>query len=137
MISLGSLAFLHWLGLNVQIDLAVVGAIMTIIGYSLNDTIIVFDRIREDARILRKLSFPEVINHSINITLSRTLMTSGTTILVLMALVVWGGPNIFPLAIVMLIGVVFGTLSSLFIVSPIMLFFHRREEAQEKAALAH
>ena len=133
-ITLGILAIFHALGFAVQIDLQVIGAIMTIIGYSLNDTIIVFDRIREDVRLLRRLSFREVINHALNITLSRTIMTSGTTLLVLFALVLLGGQSIFAFSLVMTIGVLIGTLSSLFIASPVMLYFHNREVAQHNQA---
>ena len=100
---------------------------MTIVGYSLNDTIIVFDRIREEARLMPKHSFVSVINHALNVTLSRTLMTSGITLLVLLPLVFLGGSTIFGFALVMIIGVIFGTLSSLFIAAPLMLFFHNRE----------
>lgn len=131
-ITLGILALFHALGFPVQIDLQVVGAIMTIIGYSLNDTIIVFDRIREDLRVMRKMSFREIINHALNVTLSRTIMTSGTTLLVLLALVLFGGQSIFSFSLVMTIGVVIGTLSSLFIASPVMLYFHEREQANER-----
>lgn len=126
-ITLGILAFFHQLGFPVQIDLQVVGAIMTIIGYSLNDTIIVFDRIREDSKILRKMAFKDIVNHALNVTLSRTLMTSGTTLLVLFALVFLGGRSIFAFSLVMTIGVIVGTLSSLFIASPVMLYMHNRE----------
>ena len=124
---MGILALFHKLGFAVQIDLQVIGAIMTIIGYSLNDTIIVFDRIREDSKLLRKMKFSDVINEALNVTLSRTLMTSGTTLLVLMTLVVLGGQSIFAFSLVMTIGVVVGTLSSLFIAAPVMLYFHNRE----------
>lgn len=127
LITLGILAIFKALGLAVQIDLQVVGAIMTIIGYSLNDTIIVFDRIREDTRLMRKMPFSEVVNHALNVTLSRTLMTSGTTLLVLLSLVFLGGHSIFAFSLVMTIGVVVGTLSSLFIASPVMLYIHNRE----------
>lgn len=132
-ITLGILAFFHKLGFAVQIDLQVIGAIMTIIGYSLNDTIIVFDRIREDSKLLRKMKFVDIINHSLNVTLSRTLMTSGTTLLVLLALVLLGGKSIFGFSLVMTIGVIVGTISSLFIASPVMLYFHNREQKK----LAH
>jgi SecD/SecF fusion protein len=134
LITLGILALFHRLGFPVQIDLQVVGAIMTIIGYSLNDTIIVFDRIREDMKILRKLKFSEIINHALNVTLSRTLMTSGTTLLVLLALVFLGGKSIFAFSLVMTIGVVVGTLSSLFIASPVLLYFHNREVSREEGS---
>lgn len=126
-ITLGILAFLRAIGLSVQIDLQVIGAIMTIIGYSLNDTIIVFDRIREDAKILRRMKFRDVVNHALNVTLSRTIMTSGTTLIVLLTLVLLGGHSIFAFSLVMTIGVLVGTLSSLFIASPVMLYFHDRE----------
>ena len=129
-ITLGILAFFHALGFPVQIDLQVIGAIMTIIGYSLNDTIIVFDRIREDIKIMRRMKFNDIINHALNVTLSRTIMTSGTTLLVLLALVLLGGQSIFAFSLVMTIGVVIGTLSSLFIASPVMLYFHNREVEQ-------
>ena len=126
-ITLGVLALFHALGFAVQIDLQVIGAIMTIIGYSLNDTIIVFDRIREDLKLMKRAKFRDVINHALNVTLSRTIMTSGTTLLVLLALVLLGGQSIFAFSLVMTIGVVIGTLSSLFIASPVMLYFHNRE----------
>lgn len=126
-ITLGIMAMFHKLGFGIQIDLQVIGAIMTIIGYSLNDTIIVFDRIREDTKLHRKMSFVDIINHALNVTLSRTLMTSGTTLLVLLSLVFLGGKSIFAFSLVMTIGVLVGTLSSLFIASPVMLYFHNRE----------
>lgn len=136
LITLGILAFFHKMGFPVQINLEVIGAIMTIIGYSLNDTIIIFDRIREDLRLMRKMKFYDVINHALNVTLSRTLMTSGTTLLVLLAMVLLGGKAIFGFSLVMTIGVVIGTLSSLFIASPVMLFFHNKEHA-ENGQMAH
>lgn len=130
-ITLGILAIFQALGLAVQIDLQVVGAIMTIIGYSLNDTIIVFDRIREDIRLLRKMPFNQIVNHALNVTLSRTMMTSGTTLLVLLSLVLFGGHSIFAFSLVMTIGVIVGTLSSLFIASPVMLYMHNLEEKKQ------
>jgi SecD/SecF fusion protein len=131
-ITLGIFAFFHWIGFPVQIDITIIGAIMTIIGYSLNDTIIVFDRVREDIRLLRKLSFPAVVNHALNVTLSRTVMTSGTTLLVLLSLVLFGGKTIFGFSLIMAIGILVGTFSSLYIASPIMLYIHDREEAKKK-----
>lgn len=130
-LTLGVLALFHWMGFLVQIDLQVIGAIMTIIGYSLNDTIIVFDRIREDIRLFRKMTFSEIINHALNVTLSRTVMTSGTTMLVLLALVLFGGHSIFAFSLVMTIGVVIGTFSSLFIAAPMLLYMHNRELAED------
>jgi len=127
LLTLGILAMFHKLGFAVQINLEIIGALMTIIGYSLNDTIIIFDRIREDMGIFRKKPFTEIINHSINVTLSRTIMTSLTTLVVLLALVFLGGKSLFGFSLVMSVGVIIGTLSSLFIAPPIMVFFHNQE----------
>lgn len=123
--TIGLLALLHALGVPAQIDLKTIAALMTIIGYSLNDTIIIFDRIREDAKLQRKTSFREIMHSALNVTLSRTIMTSTTTLVVLVALIALGGSTIFGLALVMIIGVCFGTLSSLFVASPLLLLFHR------------
>ncbi len=130
-ITLGIVALFHMLGFPIEINLQAVGAILTIIGYSLNDTIIVFDRIREEVRILRKLKFAEVINHSLNVTLNRTIMTSGTTLLVLLSLVFLGGTSIFGFSLIMTIGVLVGTFSSLFIASPAMLWVHNQIRKRE------
>jgi SecD/SecF fusion protein len=130
-ITIGVVALLHWLGCPVQIDLNTVAALMTIVGYSLNDTIIIFDRIREDLRLMRKSSFKEIINHALNVTLSRTLMTSGTTLLVLLPLVFLGGSTVFGFALVMIIGIIFGTLSSLFVAAPLLNYFHERQQQKE------
>ncbi len=129
--TVGFIALLHALKVPLQIDLTTVAALMTIVGYSLNDTIIVFDRIREDVRLMRKARFYDIINHALNVTLSRTTMTSGTTLLVLIPLIALGGSTLFGFALVMAIGVIFGTLSSLFIATPLLKFFHDREEARE------
>ena len=126
--TVGTMAILHAFGLGIQIDLNTVAALMTMVGYSLNDTIIVFDRIREDVRLMRKSSFTEIINHALNITLSRTILTSGSTLVVLIPLIFLGGSTLFGFALVMAIGVIFGTLSSLYIAAPLMKFFHDREE---------
>jgi SecD/SecF fusion protein len=132
-ITLGAIGLLHTIGVPVQIDLNTVAALMTIVGYSLNDTIIIFDRIREELLEKKQESFGKVVNHALNATLSRTTMTSGTTLLVLVALVAFGGSSIFSFALVMAIGVFFGTLSSWFIASPLLLFFQKKEAAKELA----
>lgn len=129
--TLGLLAILHAIGLAVQIDLSTVAALLTIVGYSLNDTIIIFDRIREDVRLMHKASFSDIINHALNITLSRTMMTSGTTLLVLIPMILLGGSTLFGFSLVIAIGVIFGTLSSLFIAAPLMKYFHDREHRKE------
>ncbi|MBX7067205.1 MAG: protein translocase subunit SecD [Parachlamydiales bacterium] len=129
-ITIGLMGILHLFGVPVQIDLNTVAAIMTIVGYSLNDTIIIFDRIREEMHLSKNRSLPKLVNHALNATLSRTSITSGTTLLVLIALVILGGSSIFSFALVMTIGVFFGTLSSWYIASPLMLYFHGREEKE-------
>lgn len=126
--TIGLISLLYYFEVPVQIDMHAIAALMTIIGYSLNDTIIVFDRIREESKFIRDMSFPEVVNHSLNITLSRTTITSGTTLAVLIALVLLGGSTIFSFALIMAIGVIVGTFSSLFIASPLMLYFYKKEK---------
>lgn len=107
--------------LQMEFDLTVLAAILAVIGYSLNDTIVVYDRIRENFRSLRKENSTKVMNISLNQTLSRTLMTSITTALVLVALALLGGQIIHNFAIALLIGVGIGTYSSIYVASPIVL----------------
>ncbi|WP_027184327.1 protein translocase subunit SecF [Desulfovibrio inopinatus] len=107
--------------LGKEFDLTIVAALLTILGYSLNDTIIVFDRIRENLRGTKSPEFGPVINKSINQTLSRTILTSGTTMLVLLCLFFFGGGVIHDFALAMIIGIVTGTYSSIFVASPILL----------------
>lgn len=107
--------------IGMEFDLTVLAAVLAVIGYSLNDTIVVFDRIRENFRKLRKDRAEEIMNTSLNQTLSRTLMTSLTTILVLLALATLGGEIIHNFAIALLVGVIVGTYSSIFVASPIVL----------------
>jgi SecD/SecF fusion protein len=109
-----------------QINLPIIAAILTIIGYSLNDTIVVFDRIREDLKIMKRLTFKGIINTSINQTLSRTMLTSLTTLLVVLALLFLGGQAVSDFAFAMCFGVIVGTYSSIFIASPILLLFHKK-----------
>jgi preprotein translocase subunit SecF len=111
--------------LNKELDLAIVAAFLTIIGYSLNDTIIVFDRIRENIRAKTDMALPKVINLSINQTLSRTILTSGTTLMVVLFLVLLGGGVIHDFALALLIGIGIGTYSSIFVASPILLGFSK------------
>ena len=107
--------------LNIEITLQIVAALLTIIGYSLNDTIIVYDRIRENVAKNTKEPFPQVINKSINETLSRTTLTSLLTLLVVLALYVFGGSVIHHFAFAMLIGIIVGTYSSIYVASPILI----------------
>ncbi len=107
--------------LGLEFDLTVLAAVLALIGYSLNDTIVVYDRIRENFRQLRNKSTEEIMNISVNVTLSRTIMTSLTVILVLISLFFLGGEVIHNFSIVLLFGVFFGTYSSIFIASPMAL----------------
>lgn len=106
---------------QLDFDLSVLAAVLAVIGYSLNDTIVVFDRIRENFRKMRKATPEQVINISLNQTLSRTLMTSITTLLVLIALFVFGGETIHGFATALIFGVLIGTYSSIYVASPITL----------------
>jgi preprotein translocase subunit SecF len=108
---------------NLTFDLSVLAAILAVIGYSLNDSIVVFDRIRENNIILRKLSIFDVLDKSINQTLSRTLVTSLTTLLVIVSLLIFGGHAVENFAIAMLIGIIIGTYSSIFIASASLSYF--------------
>ena len=111
---------------NKEFDLTVVAALLTIIGYSLNDTIIVFDRIRENLLKARKRDFGEVVNSSINQTLSRTILTSGTTLAVVTTLFILGGGVIHDFAFALMVGVVVGTYSSIFVASPVLIAWQAR-----------
>ncbi|WP_109468237.1 protein translocase subunit SecF [Albibacillus kandeliae] len=108
--------------LQIKFDLAIIAALLTIVGYSLNDTVVVFDRVRENLRKFKKTPLKEVLNLSINETLSRTTMTSLTTLLALIALIVLGGDVIRGFVFAMIWGIVVGTYSSIFIASPVLLF---------------
>lgn len=111
--------------LGFQVSLTTVAALLTIIGYSINDTIVIFDRIREDLRADQRTSFPELVNNAINKTLSRTLLTTFTTMLAVGSLLVFGGGSIRDFAMTMMIGMVFGTYSSLFIATPLTLAWYK------------
>lgn len=106
-----------------EITLSVVAALLTIVGYSLNDTIVVFDRIRENFRRYRGRNLTEVINRSINETLSRTVLTSVTTLIVVACLFILGGGVIHDFAFALLIGIIVGTYSSIFVASPVLLIW--------------
>ncbi|MBW2063437.1 MAG: protein translocase subunit SecF [Deltaproteobacteria bacterium] len=106
-----------------EISLAIIAAFLTIVGYSLNDTIVVFDRIRENLGRFRRRSFEEIMNASINETMSRTLLTSVTTLVVVVSLFVLGGGVIHDFAFALLVGIIVGTYSSIFIASPILLIW--------------
>ncbi len=107
--------------LQIKFDLAIIAALLTIVGYSLNDTVVLFDRVRENLRRYKKPELSEVLNLSVNGTLSRTVMTSVTTLIALIALFVFGGDVIRPFVFAMIWGVVVGTYSSIFVASNILL----------------
>lgn len=113
-----------------QVSLIVITALLTIIGYSINDTVVVFDRIREVVRRDRKSTFADVCNAAINSCLSRTVITSVTTLFAVLALFLFGDGSIFDFALTMLIGIVAGTYSSIFIATPIMYWFYRGERPE-------
>jgi len=110
---------------NYEFDLTIVAALLTIVGFSVHDTVIVSDRIRENMRKVRRRPLAEIINQSINETLSRTVLTTGTAILVIVALYLLGGSVIHGFAFALLVGFLIGTYSSIFVASPIVLAFER------------
>ena len=113
---------------NRQIDLLIVTALLTIAGYSINDTIVIYDRVRENLRLRHKLSLAEVINLSVNQTLSRTLLTSGVTLLVVIAMFFWGGAVLHNFAFSLLVGFISGVYSTVFIASPLVLAWAKRSK---------
>ncbi len=115
-----------------EITLPIIAALLTIVGYSLNDTIVVFDRVRENLRKKRKEEYEKIINMSINETLSRTILTSGTTLLVVAALLILGGGVIHDFAFALLVGIIAGTYSSIFIASPVLIFWEKVLPAAKK-----
>jgi SecD/SecF fusion protein len=113
-----------------QLNMTIVGAMLAIIGYSINDTIVIFDRIRENMKLLKNRSFGDICNLSINQTLSRTILTSLTTLLVVLCLLLFGGSELFDFALIFFIGILAGTYSTVFIASPIMMWLHRPKKTE-------
>jgi preprotein translocase subunit SecF len=112
--------------LGMEFDLRILAAMLAILGYSLNDTIIIYDRVRENMLLHTSLDLPEVLNQSVNQTLSRTVLTSGSTLAALLSLYFLGGPVIQPFAFAMILGVIVGTYSSIYIAAPVLLILERR-----------
>lgn len=133
LITVGLFSLLHQ-----EVSLTVVAALLTLIGYSMNDTIVVFDRIRENRRTSGRESLAETINRSINQTLSRTILTSGLTLLTALSLLLFGGPVLHGFSLVLVIGIIVGTFSSIFIASPILLAWEqgRSERSARHVALS-
>jgi len=118
--------------LGKEFTLPIIAALLTIIGYSLNDTIVVYDRIRENIKAARKQPLKELVNTSINQTMSRTILTSGTTLLVVLALFFLGGAVIHDFAFALLVGIIVGTYSSIFVASPAVLVWETISPSKEK-----
>ena len=117
---------------NIEFSLSTIAAVLTIAGYSINDTVVIFDRVRENLRKYKKLELIDLFNMSINNTLSRTVMTSITTLLALISLYIFGGEVIKPFALTMIIGVLIGTYSSIFIAVPTLLVFKFRPQEEDE-----
>ncbi|MBV8068970.1 MAG: protein translocase subunit SecF [Acidobacteriaceae bacterium] len=117
---------------NKPIDLTVIAALLTLVGYSMNDTIVTFDRIRENLRLQMRGSFSEIVNRSINQTLSRTVLTSGLTFLTALSLYLFGGQVLNGFSFALVVGIIVGTYSSIFIASPILIFWQDIAEGRKR-----
>lgn len=121
------LATIAFIGVfQLEVSLTVVAALLSMVGYSLNDTIIIFDRVRENLHKHKHETFEQILNRSVNETLPRSILTHGTTIATLLALTIFGGEVIRPFALVMLFGVFIGTFSSIYIASPVLMAIEQR-----------
>jgi SecD/SecF fusion protein len=116
--------------LGYELSMPIIAALLTIVGYSVNDTIVVFDRIREDIKLEKGLSYKEIANLSINQTLSRTVLTSLTTLLTVIMLLVFGGGAVKDFALALFIGIMVGTYSSIFVATPVVLLWHKEEKVK-------
>ena len=115
-----------------EITLTVIAALLTLVGYSMNDTIVIFDRIRENLKIFRREPLDSLINKSVNQTLSRTILTSGLTFVTVLALFLFGGPVLHGFSFALVVGILIGTYSSVFVASPIVLFWHDFADTRKK-----
>lgn len=121
---------------NKEISLTVIAALLTLVGYSMNDTIVVFDRIRENLKILRREKLESLINKSVNQTLSRTILTSGLTFLTVLSVFLFGGEVLHGFSFALVVGIIIGTYSSIFVASPIVVFWQDYLERRKKVAPA-
>ena len=119
---------------NYEINLTVIAALLTLVGYSVNDTIVIFDRVRENLKIRRRDDLETIMNDSINQTLSRTILTSGLTFLTVMALFMFGGEIINNFAFAMVVGIIIGSYSSVAVAAPLVLIYTNAAEAESCAA---
>ena len=131
LITLGFFSLRHY-----EISLTVIAALLTLVGYSMNDTIVIFDRVRENLRLMRRESFPEIVNKSINQTLSRTILTSGLTLLTVLVLYIMGGEALRAFSFAMVVGVVVGTYSSFGIAAPIVVVWNKYHSSKGAAIRA-
>jgi preprotein translocase subunit SecF len=120
--------------LGLEFNLASVAALLTIVGYSLNDTVVIYDRVRENLRKFKSMPMPALLDRSVNETLARTVMTSGTTLLALLALAIFGGPVIRGFVIAMIWGVLIGTYSTVYVATPMLVHFHLRRAGEQLPA---
>ena len=118
-----------------EISLTVIAAILTLVGYSMNDTIVVFDRIRENLRLSRRESLPDVVNRSINQTLSRTVLTSGLTFLTVLSLYIFGGEVLRGFSFALVVGILIGTYSSIAIAAPMLVAWQEWRAGKGKAVV--
>ena len=121
--------------LNKEISLTVIAAILTLVGYSMNDTIVVFDRIRENLRLSRRESLPDVVNRSINQTLSRTVLTSGLTFLTVLSLYIFGGAVLNGFSFALVVGILIGTYSSIAVAAPMLVAWQQWRASQGKTVV--
>ena len=128
LITLGFFSLIHY-----EISLTVIAALLTLVGYSMNDTIVIFDRVRENLRLMRRDSFPDIVNKSINQTLSRTILTSGLTLLTVLVLYLVGGEVLRAFSFAMVVGVVVGTYSSFGIAAPIVVVWNKYQSTKGAA----
>jgi preprotein translocase subunit SecF len=128
-IILGFFAFFQW-----EFSLPVLAAILAVLGYSVNESVVIFDRIRETFRRWRKLDTPQVIDHAITSTISRTIITHGSTLMMVVSMLIWGGPTLHHFALALTIGILFGIYSSVFVAAAIVMWLRVKREDLVKAS---
>ena len=128
-IILGFFAFFQW-----EFSLPVLAAVLAVLGYSVNESVVIFDRIRETFRRWRKLDTPQVIDHAITSTISRTIITHGSTLMMVLSMLIWGGPTLHHFALALTIGILFGIYSSVFVAAAIVMWLHVKREDLVKAS---
>src|SRR6185295_3647835 len=120
---------------QIEINLTVIAALLTLVGFDVNDSIVIFDRIRENRKLYRRMNLYDVTNLSINQTLSRTVITSGLVFLSVVSLVLLGGETLRPFSLALLMGIMFGTYDTIAVAGPIMVWLQRKVEATSKASV--